>query len=124
MLETLRNKLFGSGSATSKKTAKSRLHFVLVQDRTGLTSEEMSSFKEDLVKVMERYFIIDKSGFDIAYERDNGTTTLLINSPVLTRRQDSPDKKVGSRHNHAANHTGRRPRRKRKMMREQETANS
>ena len=73
---------------------------MLVQDRTGLTGDEMAKFKVELIAVMEKYFVIDTGGLDIAYERGKGTTTLLINSPVVVRRQDSPDKRVGARHNY------------------------
>ena len=53
-------KLFGGTNenpelAQSNVKAKSRLHFVLVQDRTGMNSQEMSSFKEELVGVIEKY---------------------------------------------------------------------
>ena len=88
MFNALKKKLFGE-SNESKETAKSRLHFVLVQDRTGLTNEEMAGFREELVKVIEKYFVIDKEGFDIKYHRLADTTTLLINSPVIVRRSTS-----------------------------------
>lgn len=87
MFAALKERFFGA--AGSKGRAKSRLHFVLVQDRTGLTNEEMSSFKEELIEVIERYFLIDKDGFDIAYEREDDETMLLINSPVVVRRNGS-----------------------------------
>lgn len=70
----------------SKSLAKSRLHFVLVQDRAGLSSEELASFRKELVGVIEKYFVIDENGFDINYKRDSDTTTLLINSPIVVRR--------------------------------------
>jgi len=60
-----------------------------VQDRTGLTNEEMAGFREEMVKVIEKYFVIDKEGFDIKYHRLADTTTLLINSPVIVRRSNS-----------------------------------
>lgn len=85
MFTKIRQKLFGD-SNESKAVAKSRLHFVLVQDRTGLTNDEMSGFREEMVKVIEKYFVIDKEGFDIKYHRLADTTTLLINSPVIVRR--------------------------------------
>ena len=88
MFNALKRKLFGE-SNESKETAKSRLHFVLVQDRTGLTNEEMAGFREEMVKVIEKYFVIDKEGFDIKYHRLADTTTLLINSPVIVRRSSS-----------------------------------
>ncbi len=62
---------------------------MLVQDRTGLTNEEMAGFREEMVKVIERYFVIDKEGFDIKYHRLADTTTLLINSPVIVRRSST-----------------------------------
>jgi len=83
----LKQKLFGSDTS-SKGLAKSRLHFVLVNDRTGLTGDEMAQFKRDLVSVIERFFEINPDGFDVSYKRDEGMTTLLINSPVLVRRKE------------------------------------
>ena len=50
-----------------------------------------------MLKVIEKYFVIDKSGFDIAYKRAGETTTLYINSPIIVRRQDSIGHDVGAR---------------------------
>ena len=102
MFAELRERFFGNGrhggaKQHSKSMAKSRLHFVLVQDRSGLTTDDMAAFKQELVEVISRYFVIDESGFDVNYKRDTDTSTLLINSPVVVRRQDSPDKAVGAR---------------------------
>jgi septum formation topological specificity factor MinE len=49
----------------------------------------MAGFREEMVKVIEKYFVIDKEGFDIKYHRLADTTTLLINSPVIVRRSSS-----------------------------------
>ena len=96
MFATLKN-LFGNGRG-SKGAAKSRLHFVLVQDRTGLTNDEIAAFKRELVGVIEKYFVIDEGGFDISYKRDTDLTTLLINSPIIVRRQEGgPKGEVGVR---------------------------
>lgn len=73
-------------SSASKSVAKSRLHFVLVQDRTGLTNDEMAKFKKELVGVIQKYFMISEDGFDINYKRESDSTTLVINSPVKVRR--------------------------------------
>jgi cell division topological specificity factor len=86
VFSAIKKLLFGD-SSDSKAVAKSRLHFVLVQDRAGLTNEEMAKFKEEMVKVIEKYFVMDREGFDIKYHRQADTTTLLINSPVIVRRQ-------------------------------------
>lgn len=81
----LKRGLFGE-SERSKSTAKSRLQFVLVQDRAGMSSEEMTKFKKELMGVIEKYFKVEKNKFDIAYKREGETTTLLINSPVIVKR--------------------------------------
>ena len=73
----------------SKNLAKSRLHFVLVQDRAGLSSEELTQFRKELVSVIEKFFVIDENGFDINYKRESDTTTLLINSPIVIKRSKS-----------------------------------
>jgi len=86
----------------SKNLAKSRLQFVLIQDRSGLTNDEMAGFKEEMMRVIQKYFVVDKQGFDINYRREGETTTLLINSPVVVRRQDSIGGQVGARHGRKA----------------------
>lgn len=84
MFESIKN-LF-SNQNKSKSVAKSRLHFVLVQDRSGLTNEELSNFKKELIGVIKKYFMIDDDSIAIDYQRENESTTLVINSPVLRRR--------------------------------------
>jgi len=76
----------------SKLTAKSRLQVVLVQDRTGLSNDKMSAFKEELVEIIDKYFIIDKDAFDVSYERESDSTCLKINSPVVVRNKETSKK--------------------------------
>jgi cell division topological specificity factor len=88
---SLFSKLFSnkdSQRAESKNSAKSRLQFVLIQDRAGLNNEEIALFKKEMIEVIERYFVIDHDGFDISYEREGETTTLLINSPIVTKKAE------------------------------------
>lgn len=89
--------LFNRSSSSS--VAKSRLHFVLVQDRTGLTNDDMSSFKREMVQVIEKYFFIDEKAFDIEYKRDRDSTMLVINSPIVVRRQEGVHGQAGSKRN-------------------------
>ncbi|NMC62625.1 MAG: cell division topological specificity factor MinE [SAR324 cluster bacterium] len=95
MFRALKEKIFKS-NGISKESAKSRLHFVLVQDRTGLSAERLAGFRKDMVDVIQKYFVIDESGFDIAYKRDTGVTTLIINSPIVVRREEAIHGMVGS----------------------------
>lgn len=87
-----------NGNRESKNLAKSRLSFVLVQDRTGLTQDEIANFKREMVAVIERYFVIDETGLDVSYKRETDSTMLIINSPVVVKRQDGFKHRVGSKH--------------------------
>lgn len=94
-------RLFGR-NADSNKRAKSRLHFVLVQDRTGLTTDEMAGFKSEIMAVVEKYFVVDKQAFDVEYKRESDSTVLLINSPVVVKRQEAIGGRVGTERQRAA----------------------
>jgi cell division topological specificity factor len=90
-------KLFSNEKiAKSGGVAKSRLHFVLVQDRAGLGSEEIAKFKRELVAVIEKYFVIDEKAFDITYRRENDSTTLQINSPILVKKKEEVEQSITS----------------------------
>lgn len=79
---------FFGGRGESGEFAKNRLQFVLVQDRAGLSNEELAKFKGELISVIEKYFEVDRAAFDISYRRETEQTTLQINSPVLVRRAE------------------------------------
>lgn len=83
MLETLKNKIFGN--SFSKQTAKNRLQMVLVQDRSGLTTEEMELFRKDLLEVISKYFHMEKRDLEIEWHRSDSETALMINTPVVGR---------------------------------------
>ncbi|MCS6961105.1 MAG: cell division topological specificity factor MinE [Deltaproteobacteria bacterium] len=72
--------------SSSNVIAKNRLTVVLIQDRAGLTSRELEQFRTELIRVIEKYFVIDVSGFDIDYKRQSDCTILSISSPVLVKR--------------------------------------
>lgn len=76
-------KLFGK--KLSYQTAKNRLQMVLVQDRSGLTNEEMDLFKKDLLEVIAKYFHIESAALQVEWEREKNETALVINTPVTGR---------------------------------------
>ena len=65
MLPQFLKNLFG-GNDESKDLAKSRLHFVLVQDRAGLSPEDLARFRQEMIEVIDRYFVISEGEFDIS----------------------------------------------------------
>ncbi|MCB0344872.1 MAG: cell division topological specificity factor MinE [Bdellovibrionales bacterium] len=73
------------GKDGSKKQAKNRLQMVLVQDRSGLTPQDMDLFKKDLIGVISKYFETERSHIDVEWQRENGSTALIVNMPVVGR---------------------------------------
>ena len=79
----------------SHNTAKNRLQMVLVQDRSGLSNDEMNDFKKDLLDVISKYFVLENTAVDINWERENQATALVINTPIMGRPKLS--KKIAAR---------------------------
>ena len=84
MLKNFVNKFFGDHAFTNQ-LAKNRLQMVLIQDRSGLSSQEMEKFRADLMKVISTYFDTRQSNIDIQWDRKDGSTALIINTPVIVR---------------------------------------
>ncbi|OVE79882.1 cell division topological specificity factor MinE [bacterium J17] len=87
VFENIRKRLWGK--PISKKTAKNRLQMVLVQDRSGLSSQEMDLFRKDLLDVISRYFVLERTSLDIEWQREDACTALVINTPVIGRPHSS-----------------------------------
>lgn len=81
VFEQLKNRLFSG--RLSNATAKNRLQMVLVQDRSGLSSQDMDFFRRDLLDVISKYFILERKHLDIEWRRDDSATALIINTPVM-----------------------------------------
>lgn len=69
----------------SQQLAKNRLQMVLVQDRSGLTPQEMELFRNDLLDVFAKYFLLERKSIDIDWERAENSIALVINTPVMRR---------------------------------------
>ena len=95
MLEKIINKLFSR--SFSKYTARNRLQMVLTQDRTGLSSTDMDTFRKDLLGVISKYFVIESEQLDIHWDKKDNTTALIINTPVMVRSVADMKKAVGAK---------------------------
>ena len=89
MLDNVIKKLFGE-HVFSKQTAKNRLQMVLVQDRSGLSSQDMDDFRRDLLNVIVNYFDLEHKDIDIQWSRKDGSTALAINTPVMVKKKKRP----------------------------------
>ena len=94
VFDSIKSRLFGR--AFSKQTAKNRLQMVLVQDRSGLTPNEMDLFRKDIIEVVSKYFMIEKKQIEIEWQRADSSTALIINTPVVGRKHQVQQQKVAA----------------------------
>ena len=82
-------KWFRFGRNRSAQSAKERLQLVLINDRTNLTSEELTALKDEILQVISRHVDIDTSAVQIAVEHDGRSQRLVADIPLrsMTRRR-------------------------------------
>ena len=77
------------GRKRSAESAKERLQFVLIHDRTDLSPEEMTAIKDEILQVLSRHMDIDSEAVQIALEQDGRSQRLVADIPLrtVTRRR-------------------------------------
>lgn len=85
MLNALLRKYFGK--TTSKEIAKKRLKLALIYDKTEVSDDILSDLQRDIMDVISRYFIIDKSGIKLDIQRSDDLSALVFNSPILSAKR-------------------------------------
>lgn len=66
----------------SASQAKERLQFVLVHDRTNLTSSALESLKDEIIDVISRYIDIDSKSVLIEINKDGRNQRLVADIPI------------------------------------------
>ena len=66
----------------SASSAKDRLQFVLIHDRTNLNTQDLENLKNDLIEVFSRYVQIDTKAMNISVEQDGRAQRLLADIPL------------------------------------------
>lgn len=86
--------IFKSKPPASKEVAKSRLKFVLIQDRFNCSPETLEAMKTDILKAISNYVEIDETGLDIQFTKlpedsgeDSGNPAIFVNIPILNTRR-------------------------------------
>jgi len=74
------NKLFRG--EPSSRTAKERLHLVLVHDRANLSPQILEALKEDLIEVISKYMEFDVDSIQVNLDSDESTVALVANIPI------------------------------------------
>lgn len=81
----------------SSDVAKDRLKLLLVSDRANCSPEIMEMIKNDIIKVISKYMVIDAEGLDIQInqiesEDNNGTVpALFANIPIRDLKNAQPN---------------------------------
>ncbi len=86
MFNTLLKKLLNRGESESKDVAKKRLKFALVYDKLEVKDDMLEDLQKDLVEVISRYFEIDREQLSLDIERAEGSSALILNTPILSAR--------------------------------------
>lgn len=77
------------GRKKSAGSAKERLQFVLIHDRTDLTPAELEALKDDLIETISRHVDIDSTAVSITVAQDGRSQRLMADIPLrnATRRR-------------------------------------
>lgn len=66
----------------SASSAKDRLQFVLIHDRTNLNPQQLNNLKNELLEVLGRYVSIDSDAMNITVEQEGREQRLLADIPL------------------------------------------
>ena len=81
-------KAFSSDNKTSKNVAKERLKLVLVHDRVDCSPQLLNMIKDDILKVISNYAVIEEEGLEIKMSKtrsengDKAVSALVANIPL------------------------------------------
>jgi len=83
---------FFNRKSSSKDVAKSRLKFVLIQDRINCSEQVLEMLKTDILKVIANYMEFDDDELDIQIEqpksgKDGDAPVLYANIPIKSLRR-------------------------------------
>lgn len=80
--------------ASSKDTAKERLHLVLMQDRANVSVDFLDMMKQEIIDVIKKYIEIDENSIDVRLtnkpnaDGSNGAPALYANIPILDIKEE------------------------------------
>jgi len=70
------------GRKQSASSARERLQFVLIHDRTDLTPAELEALKDDLIETISRHVDIDSTAVSITVAQDGRSQRLVADIPL------------------------------------------
>ncbi len=76
-------------SRGTKDTAKRRLQFVLMHDRSDIAPEVMEALQKDILAVITKYMDVDDTGTEIRVSKDDNVAALEVSVPVKGMKRGS-----------------------------------
>jgi len=73
---------------SASQIAEERLRLVLIQDRLSLSSKEFEMLKEDIIKVLSKYFDIEENEIKINLERTKEKNIFEAIVPLISQRKE------------------------------------
>ena len=70
-------------SPASAQTAKERLQFVLIHDRTDISPAVMEAMKDEIIAVISKHVSIDRNAVEINLTQQDRENRLVANIPLL-----------------------------------------
>lgn len=76
-------RLFGRREAPSAQTAKERLQFVLIHDRTDISPAVLEQLKDEIIAVISKHVDINRAGVEINLSQSQRENKLIANIPLV-----------------------------------------
>lgn len=80
-------RIFNREGTASKNIAKERLRLVLVHDRASVSPQLLQALKEDLIKVISNYMVIDEEALEVNLENSENQVALIANIPIKSMKR-------------------------------------
>ncbi len=77
------DRLLGRAPTTSAQSAKERLQFVLIHDRTDISPAVMETLKDEIIGVISKHVAIDSDHVQISLSQDQRQNRLVADIPLL-----------------------------------------
>jgi cell division topological specificity factor len=77
-------RLFGRRETSSAQTAKERLQFVLIHDRTDISPAVLEQLKDEIIAVISKHVDINRAGVEINLSQNQRENKLIANIPLAT----------------------------------------
>ncbi len=82
-------RIFNRDGVASKNIAKERLRLVLVHDRANVSPQLLQALKEDLIKVISNYMVIDEDALEVSLENSEDQVALIANIPIKSMKRQA-----------------------------------